>query len=277
MSKSQNYYAFDNKSLPISVNIVAAYYSIVGPNYQNEFSSYQEKRNPQNSFSGFMHCVDGEGIIETLHGDLIIKKNSFCFLNHHDVKQFKNGEGKWTFFCIWFNYTSLTLKYNEVFNFELTQQEHADLFRMISLLHSENYIDHALANSICQLFICEFTKQIGEFSPSSATSMRMQKVATYIHENLHSDISISTLASMCGYCNNQFRTIFKQYFNLNPKEYVLKVKLEKAAFLLIHSNELVTTIAEELYFNSASHFISCFKQHFHVTPAEYREQNLFHL
>ncbi len=275
MSKSQNYYAVNKKNFPVNLNIIAAYHSIVGPNYKNKFPESSEKNSTENAFSGFIHCIDGEGIIKTKKGNLIVKKNHFCFIKNEEIIEFRNAEGKWTFFCVWFTYTALTLRYNEVFDIEVTENEHSELFRMISLLHSNNQIDQALANSICQLFICQTLKQIGTVSLSSETSERMQKVATYIHENLHNDISESKLATMCGYCNNHFRSIFKKYFNLNPKDYILKVKLEKAAFLLIHSNESVSNISEELNFYSPSHFISCFKKRFGFTPVEYRKKNHF--
>ncbi len=273
MSKSQNYFAADIKSLPVNINIIAAYHSIVGPNYINEFPYRQGKISPENSFSGFIHCIDGEGVIKTINGNLFIKKNNFCFLNYAEIIEFSNTQGVWTFFCVWFNITSLSLTYNKIVTFEVTQSEKNNLLRMISLLHSESSIDHALANSICQLFICETVKRIGTTSLSSDNTKKMQKVASYIHENLHSNISAKTLASLCGYCDNHFRAIFKKFFNSNPKDYILKVKLEKAAFLLIHTNESVTAISDELSFYSTSHFIYSFKLHFGTTPIDYRKKN----
>lgn len=268
-------YAVNKPPLPITVNIVSAYHSIKNTKHKDTNYSNKQKMLSDEDFVGFVHCIDKHGIIETTKGDLLLKKNDFCFIKVNEVKSFNFIVEKWKFFCVWFRYTALSPTFNTICNFELTDQEYFDLFRMITLLHNDNYLDHATANAICQQYVCQFIKKMETAAPDLEFTQLMTHIASSIHMNLHFNISISALAKECGYSSTQFRVLFKKYFNMSPKEYIIKVKLENAQFLLANSSDTVAAISENLSFNSPSHFIDCFKKHFGVTPTEYRKNQIF--
>lgn len=270
MQPSINYFGNSYQQIHISVDLVCAYHSIVGPSYLNDFEAYLNKPTAENSFLGFMHCISGEGVIDTINGSLDIKANDFVFIKHHDIVRLRNSENcRWEFFCVWFNQTGLELNFNNVFNFEITKDENDSILRMITLLQNKDYVDTCLANSICQLLLCKFMKQTSD-SLNLEQDKKMQDIAFYIHKNINRNISTSELAQRCAFCNNQFRNVFKKTFQCLPKQYILKVKLERAAFLLMHTNETIANISYELSFYSPSHFVSCFKNHYRMTPTEYR-------
>lgn len=271
---SKNFYGTNNDNIYINCRLIAAYLSTVGPNYSNDYPDYKKELTSNNNFYGFLHCIDGNGSIDTVHGTLHIGKNDFVFFRYHDIKKMYCGEEKWTYFCVWFFTPSIELNFNTIYNFTISKTEHDDIVNMIALLQNKTYIDTCIANTTCMLLVYQFIKQIGESTFIRSYSLYMRKVSAYINKNLNGDLSVSQLASLCGFCKNQFLNIFKQYFGITPKQYILRAKIEKACFLLSCTRESIVNISNELNFNSPSHFTSCFRAKLGVSPAEYRRQHL---
>ena len=57
-------------------------------------------------------------------------------------------------------------------------------------------------------------------------------------------------------------------------EYILSLRLEKALELLAYTEKSVSTVSQETGFGSSSYFGKIFKEHFHMTPKEYRRKAL---
>ncbi|MEJ0080919.1 MAG: AraC family transcriptional regulator [Puia sp.] len=62
---------------------------------------------------------------------------------------------------------------------------------------------------------------------------------------------------------------FKQMFNINPYDYYLLLRLNKGQELL-EAGETVTSVANELEYESATTFIRAFKKRFGTTPKQYQ-------
>jgi len=69
----------------------------------------------------------------------------------------------------------------------------------------------------------------------------------------------------------QFRKLFKQMYNMSPKEWLLQKSLTKAKQLLEDKTLNVTNVCYDSGFNSLSWFIKSFKKEFGVTPKKYQQ------
>lgn len=45
---------------------------------------------------------------------------------------------------------------------------------------------------------------------------------------------------------------------------------ERAAALLLETTASISEIMDELHFTNTTHFYKCFKEHYHMTPKQYR-------
>jgi len=63
----------------------------------------------------------------------------------------------------------------------------------------------------------------------------------------------------------------RELFNTSPREWLDERRLADAAFLL-QTNDLIKGIAFDLGFKTVSHFSHKFKEHYGVSPKEYKEQ-----
>jgi AraC family transcriptional regulator len=102
---------------------------------------------------------------------------------------------------------------------------------------------------------------------------RIYAVMTYINEHIDSDLSLRTLAKVASFSPFHFHRIFKAVLGENVNDYVKRIRLEKAANLLLHIKHFsITDIALLCGFSSNSNFSRCFKEHFGTCAREFRDK-----
>ncbi|CAG7635320.1 HTH-type transcriptional activator RhaR [Paenibacillus solanacearum] len=84
------------------------------------------------------------------------------------------------------------------------------------------------------------------------------------------DLSIDDMASSAGLTKYHFCRQFHKKTGLTPSQYLRKVRVEQAAWLLRHTDKTVQTIAAECGFEYANYFIKVFRTLVGVTPNDYR-------
>jgi signal transduction histidine kinase/CheY-like chemotaxis protein/streptogramin lyase len=81
--------------------------------------------------------------------------------------------------------------------------------------------------------------------------------------------STITLAAAVAMTDRQLQRKLRSLLNLTPGEYLREFRLQQAASLLA-AGQAAGTVSHACGFSSQSHFGSCFKARFGVTPGEYR-------
>lgn len=100
---------------------------------------------------------------------------------------------------------------------------------------------------------------------------KLQQVTDYIQENLHQDIKLIELAAIAQLSPYHFLRLFKQTTNTTPHQYILQCRIEKAKFLLQHSQISIAEIASRVGFCDQSHLTRCFKRNLGVTPRQFQQ------
>ena len=98
-----------------------------------------------------------------------------------------------------------------------------------------------------------------------------KKAVTYIKNNYLKDISVKDVAKELGYSASYFGYCFKKIYNISVNNYILQIRLEKAASLLQNTPHSVSYISEMVGFSGCNYFSTVFKSKFGVTPREYRK------
>lgn len=99
-----------------------------------------------------------------------------------------------------------------------------------------------------------------------------RRVARYVEERLHDDVTVTELAALCGLQARHFSSLFRLAFGRSPYRYVIDRRLARGAKLLVSSGSDVDAIALGLGFSSASHFTAEFRRAFGTTPRRYARQ-----
>ena len=99
-------------------------------------------------------------------------------------------------------------------------------------------------------------------------------VRTYIRQHLEEDLDATSLAEMVGLHPSYLSGMFSKLEGITLHQYVIKNRVDKAAYLLETELTPVSEIAERVGFKSISHFIKAFKKRYFLTPKQYRKEKM---
>lgn len=89
------------------------------------------------------------------------------------------------------------------------------------------------------------------------------------------EFDVDQLAQLTGMGRSSFFEKLKALTGMTPANFILVFRLRKAAALLLNHPEFqMNDIASQVGFGSGRYFSRCFKNHFNVTPQQYREQSI---
>ncbi|SMO71277.1 transcriptional regulator, AraC family [Chryseobacterium rhizoplanae] len=93
-----------------------------------------------------------------------------------------------------------------------------------------------------------------------------------IEANLFSQLTIEQLAEKSNLSISSFKREFAKLYEDTPANYIRNKKLEKAAELLLISDERITDIAFDCGFNDLATFTKNFSDKYHISPSAYRQK-----
>lgn len=102
------------------------------------------------------------------------------------------------------------------------------------------------------------------FSPATYTFKQI------IEAHLFSPVGIEELARKANLSVSSFKREFTKLYNDSPANYIKNKRLERAAELLVASDNRITDIAFECGFNDLANFTKSFHDKYKVTPTNYR-------
>lgn len=101
---------------------------------------------------------------------------------------------------------------------------------------------------------------------------RLNRVVDYIYAHLGDDLSLETLAHVAAFSRFHFHRIFHAMQGETVSQYVQRVRLERAASLLVaDSGRSVTQIALECGFSGSDTFARSFRDAFGMTATQWRD------
>jgi AraC-like DNA-binding protein len=91
-----------------------------------------------------------------------------------------------------------------------------------------------------------------------------------IEDNIFTHLSTEQLARLTKLSTSSFKREFKRIYNDTPANYFKNKRLEKAAELLLISDERITDISFNCGFSNLAHFSKCFHERFNRSPSDFR-------
>lgn len=108
--------------------------------------------------------------------------------------------------------------------------------------------------------------QVLDLEPDHPVSQAVR----YMQKEYAGRVSIKQLAADLGMSESNFSQQFKKIVGIGPKEYLTRIKMEKAEEIIAH--ESVTDTAFDLGYENISNFIENFKAVHGVTPKQYKKR-----
>lgn len=125
----------------------------------------------------------------------------------------------------------------------------------------------------------ELNREIGDLFVSLLTEepfqaqydTRISRVLEYLQQNLASTPSVPELAAIACLSLSQYKTLFKQQTGLSTRQFLLKLRMDKARALLAHTDYPVSIVAEQVGYTDLSAFSRRFSEHFGQSPRQFRD------
>lgn len=124
-------------------------------------------------------------------------------------------------------------------------------------------------HSLCSEIIIEAAR--GTIVSEKSSKEIILKALSKMEENISEDWTLEKLSSIAGLGTTAFIDGVKETLGLSPKNYLLRLRIEKAKVLLAEKKESITEIAFSLGFSSSQHFSQIFRKYTGFSPKEYKE------
>jgi AraC family transcriptional regulator len=99
---------------------------------------------------------------------------------------------------------------------------------------------------------------------------QIQPVVAYAAGHLDQDVSLAALAGQAGLSAFHLHRVFSAAAGETPKQFTLRLRLGRAAAMLLTSDDSVLDIALGCGFQSHEAFCRAFRKRFGMTPSDYR-------
>ena len=105
---------------------------------------------------------------------------------------------------------------------------------------------------------------------------RVNQVIDYIEANLHRSFTLDELASVAHFSKFHFHRLFLSLMGETLFRFIQRVRLERAANRLVFEpDSTVTAVGLDVGFSSTASFSKSFKEHFKISPSEWRRKSLY--
>lgn len=107
--------------------------------------------------------------------------------------------------------------------------------------------------------------------PKQLEKKFLNDVMAVVEENLSNpELNANSIAQSLGMSRVQLYRKMKALLGYSVNDYVVQARLKKARHLLLHSRKNISEIAYEVGFSSPAYFSTAFKNHFHMSPSDFK-------
>lgn len=121
-----------------------------------------------------------------------------------------------------------------------------------------------------QKYSGEQARRAASRSIKSSDERLCERVDKVVQRELaNPDLSVEFIAREIGVSRSHLHRRLKEATKMNPSDYIKQQRMTQAAAMLCRSGITVSEVAFALGFATLSHFSTCFKEHFGVSPTRY--------
>lgn len=112
-----------------------------------------------------------------------------------------------------------------------------------------------------------------EAGGDAAPGTRIGRAVGFIEKHFAEPITIDDIAACSHVSRRHFFRLFEQAVGIAPMEYLKKVRLQKAAAMLLTTDANVTEVAYACGFNDSNYFSTLYHKEFGVSPSRFKRDS----
>lgn len=101
---------------------------------------------------------------------------------------------------------------------------------------------------------------------------KIDKLILYLNDAYSKNISIKEMAEFCNMSESRFQHLFKEQQGISAKQYILRLRIERAKAMMLSGNITIGMAAKQVGFNDPLYFSRMFKKLEGLTPKEFLHQ-----
>lgn len=232
--------------------------------------------------------LEGKGILTVDEEEFSMEKGDYCVININRRHEF-HARGEVLFVCLHINFNML-LRYvdlnriNFMCNSKIVKSEtgeriRRELNRIINCYFAKTGSGQIKLNTYYYRLLnilvsdCVVYKDDERFmTRKQADQNRLNEIVNYVYSNYRNEIYLNDLADQLYLSNTYLSKYIKSHLGMNLTDYVNNVRLYYAVEEVLNTDKKMTHIALDNGFSNLTAFNKAFRQMYHMTPSEYREQ-----
>lgn len=151
-----------------------------------------------------------------------------------------------------------------------------DCIREMLQTHQINLANELARGSLLLRFFSLAVRQVpaaNTGAPLHSKSTYAKLTMQYLTNHYMNRIRISDIAGYIGVDRSHLSKCFHSEYQMSPQDYLLGLRMRKAAELLLHSDEPVARVADRCGYPDPLAFTKMFRKYHGMSPTDYRRQN----
>lgn len=108
---------------------------------------------------------------------------------------------------------------------------------------------------------------------TKSNAVLIENAKKYIQMNYNKDISLDEIAAHISMSSYYFSRIFSKFEGITYKDYLIKLRMEKAKQLLKEGKKSIKQISREVGYLDQNYFSKSFKKYFNKSPSDFYMKN----
>ena len=237
----------------------------------------------------FHYVISGQGTLDSTNGDGISHRHSlregqgFLICPDQVNTYCASKSDPWKY--VWLEFDGLRVKeYLDRAGLDLSQpiyrpqspaQGQAVRDTMLYIANSDQASPLHLIGHLCLFLdgLMQSSSTRRELRGGQLRDFYIQEAVTYMEHNYPWEITVEDLADVCKLNRSYFSKIFKENMGCPPQEFLIRLRLSKAADLMKGTSHSIGDISQMCGYPNQLHFSRAFKKRYGVSPREWRTQN----
>ncbi|WP_159064895.1 helix-turn-helix transcriptional regulator [Thaumasiovibrio subtropicus] len=229
------------------------------------------RRQQTTDFTLLVYTLEGDGELLSPNGTQPIYEHSLSILPAGEASGLALAGERWQF--AW-----LSLRHQAPWHFlrDLPLSVHGSahvptIYHLISALYAECRRDASqhLAHQQCaKLLLASVEASLQNQAQHDMVHVRLIKLFADVERQIQYPWTVEEMASRLHYSVPHFHRLCVKYLGSSPKQYVLKLKMDRARTMLLSRHYSVSQVASFLNYSETSAFSHSFKRYFGCSPAQ---------
>ena len=204
-------------------------------------------------------------------------EDSRYYLPSPDISPESSDEG-WEFFYLHFDgpaarpfYETVRALTGPVFSLAASCPPTALFLRLFEKLKNKETLALYEGSEFLYRFLAQLLSELE--APSAKGSLLVQQAVSYFKNHFSERKGIGEAAELCNVSQAHLTRIFRQETGQTPLQYLTRIRMEYALFLLLNTQDSMESISEACGFLNRNYFAKVFRRHLGCSPTEYRNRS----